>query len=317
MELPGFISSKRCLKNSIEEKRFILNLRRSLPKGVSKAAKSWLVSTIGDREARVISGMKMLLSPNPQVRRDGIDVLVNAGAGAQLVTALGHGKSEVRQAAAEGCAQLRHGPAIPYLVAGMRRLGNRGYTPVIPGAENQLKLFGPAAIAALLADPPRDVVAGLIDDTTAPDILAAAGKTHEDWLIEAILQSGTASISSVDLLPLIERYARSTNGISVYRIASIFESIAKSTNWKSSQLSVALKSIAQEAIGRIDRKGDWNVDSAVTILTLSLGMRVFTDSEAQALVNETKNEVLQQRFNRALKRSASLAENLKHANNTA
>jgi hypothetical protein len=211
MSVPGFLANLRYIRTREDERKFINSLVVSTQR-IQQAQKGTVKTK--DGQTALQKALRKVKSQHPQVRRDAIEVLVQHKAINDLMEMLGHRDSRVRAAAAEGLAQLRHMPALPYLVDGLGlTAGNRG-AHIIPGVEESLAHYKLEALEVLFERMPERLnwdtrprwvraLANAVDSKSVLRLTTKASESHKCVFIEAALQSGL-SIPKRDLMPAIK-----------------------------------------------------------------------------------------------------------------
>lgn len=207
MELPGFISNRRCLKCLADEKRFISGLKRSLSARRSAA-------TATSRTAPPPKLLRKLVDKIPRTRRDALEVLVSSRAVDDLIEALSR-RPEVSQLAAEGLTRIGDPRALPYLVDGLGFSDPKKKVPIIPGVEDLFTKWGDTGLKALLEPIPdtfgtkemsrwRDAVAKCLnnDNITMAIEFAKRNVRPRVETIGAAIQSGVR-LTEGKLLPIL------------------------------------------------------------------------------------------------------------------
>ncbi|MHC4478849.1 MAG: toll/interleukin-1 receptor domain-containing protein [Planctomycetota bacterium] len=207
-------------ENAIKKILAVL-LKESRPKTNGKQQPG-ILNHVADK---IKKASRSLRSPNPQVQADAIDILVKYHASDVLIEALGHSRTEVRQAAARGAARLRDPKALPYLVAGLQNIGTSTRKAVIPGVERLISAYGEAAVTALLdaypewpghaeGDRVRTALKLSVDRNSVLKVLSRIRKGKFALFLEAAVTSGVPLRRS-DIEPLIREYVKSKTDGSV------------------------------------------------------------------------------------------------------
>lgn len=244
MKVPGFLENIRYLCTPEDEESFIKSLQ----------AQSRQLTVLQERMAvkgttkvsNIQSGLSKIRSEHPRVRQDGIELLVEAKAVEQLMPLFGHRDRQVRRAAAEALARLRHEGAIDYLIAGLGYTGRRSRAEIIPDVEDLFFHYGERALLALLEKIPESLggryggagrwtraLANAATTKTAGILLTKAKETGRGEFLQSALKVGRG-FRKADLLAAIEScIAKAYDKKDAKRdiAAWLVESKQKDANW--------------------------------------------------------------------------------------
>jgi hypothetical protein len=294
MVLPGFIQSKRYLRDATDERRFLASLAKLVRLETPQHGE------VSKRAGQIQSALRMLRNKNSKVREDAANALVRAKAGVELLSMLSHHDVNVREAAAIGCSRLSYMPALPYLVAGMHRLGARGNRQVVPGVEKLFAPFGVDAVAALLADTPREsneserwlsALSSVLTSRSAHDVLRVAKQTPAKWNLLPLLRK-TNGVSAEDIVSLLQRHFDKSFW-RVWELKEFFDALKSTKYGKYAAIRKWIKTSAIAAIREVGPTTNWQVDNVVGVVEVARQMKVIDQEEIESAAYRTKNVRLQ------------------------
>jgi len=305
MKVPGFITSVRYLKTRNEERKFIVSLQDGL-KRTAKSPKGKRIrgdsQSISDTSRTVSDALKNARSINPQVRQDAIDVLVENHASSEMMALLDHRSPGVRSSAAWGLARLRHGPALRYLLEGLRYTSRQSKTAVIPQVEAYFILYGQEGLDFLLDNIPKQLdpyregerwvraLTNTVDEENIHVLLRRASATGRREFLEAAIGSGLPLRRS-DLEGAIDAYVSSNIRDLHYAHANVAEWSLNSHSQQTERwiLAVIGRWVAADVQQYGARAKSYEWWSTERLVKAALVLGAVTPTELARISNETQN----------------------------
>lgn len=229
MTVPSFLANIRYLHSRSDEAKFLKSLQttiRRIQNSKKRSAKSQIDNS-QEPKSEVKEALAKIRSMHPQIRKDGVDVLVQHKAESTLLELIGHRDANVRSSAALALAMLKSKKALRYLIIGLGHTGKTVRNPIIPDVENFLAHYDEHAFGLLLQEFPKKgdsntegyhwyrekyrwitALANTVDESTARQLLQRTIETGVDCYLEAALQSGL-NLRKRDLEPAIHACLRS------------------------------------------------------------------------------------------------------------